>query len=465
MAISHKPRTRRSLVFAVLCLLLLGTLVGLQAHWLGQLEHARRAEEERVLSAGAERMAVELADYLRNVAKPADPGAANVAWAEIASEVDLDTLQEKVAPALARRAFGQTTLDDYYVAIVAVSGDQVPLYRSDPAMDFEGRADASAPVPLSSNGWTGFFADENHSWQPVELALATPPDAAFSPWRIEVRHRSGSLEIALAQARFRNFMLGAGVLVLLAAGLALFWIGEQRARRLAEKELAFVAGVSHELRTPLTVIRTAASNLGEGVVQQPHRVAEYGEMIDREARRMGDLVERVLRFSNRGETQSPREKTDVREAIDGAVERCGAWVDRKQFDVDIHVEPDVPPLIGDRAGLVSALQNLLENAIKYGPDGQTVHVRAMRQTTSRGNELVVEIEDHGPGVEPRERSRVFEPFYRGAAARDATVPGTGLGLSVVTDVARAHGGSVSIVDGAPGATFALRLPLNGTSTS
>ena len=114
---------------------------------------------------------------------------------------------------------------------------------------------------------------------------------------------------------------------------------------------------------------------------------------------------------------------------------------------------------GDPAALVSALQNLLENAIKFGPEGQTIRVRLL----DAEQQVVLEVEDEGPGIEASEHEAVFEPFYRGAAAAGSAVAGAGLGLSVVADVARAHGGTVRIENRGAGAVVVLRLPAEGAA--
>ena len=108
------------------------------------------------------------------------------------------------------------------------------------------------------------------------------------------------------------------------------------------------------------------------------RVAEYGALVEREAERMGARVERVLRFAggtSRGETF---EDVDVGEVVETAVEGCEHWRDRRRFRVETELEPDLPPLHADRSAVVSALQNLIDNAVKYGPDGGVVRVRGDR---------------------------------------------------------------------------------------
>lgn len=481
---------------------LLGILVALQAHWLGDLAAAQHEVTRRMLETAAKRMVSELQATLAEVEESVRAGPENLdglAAALILEVVplaagenpplhlpgfvvqggrntrslvvlDVDRLEAELFPALARSALGADGLDTYRVSVVRVDGDGPALYCSHAEdLPVDEPPDASAELWLLPNRWQVFLGENGGDWTevdgPVWVAAGEPLGSvgrAPAPWRIELRHRAGSLEVALAQARRRNLLLAGGLLALVVAGLALLWVAEQRGRRLAEKELAFVAGVSHELRTPIAVVRTAASNLRRAVVTEPARVVEYGELIEREATRLSGLVERVLRFSDE-DTPLVLDEVDVEAIILAAVERCQPWRDRKRFEVAIDVAEDARTVSADGAALTSALHNLIENAIKYGDEGQTIRVRAWR-----GEDLVVEVADTGPGVAAQDREQLFDPFYRGVGVRGGNIPGSGLGLGVARDIAHAHGGRLELLehdDGARGATFAFRLPgtTNGSS--
>jgi signal transduction histidine kinase len=112
-----------------------------------------------------------------------------------------------------------------------------------------------------------------------------------------VQHESGSLEAAVENVRRRNLAISFGVLLLLTISVGVLTLSSRRAHRLARQQMEFVAGVSHELRTPVAVIRSAAENLALGVVGSGDRVKQYGQAIETEARRLGDMVERVLQYA------------------------------------------------------------------------------------------------------------------------------------------------------------------------
>lgn len=497
-------------ILGVLVASLLGLYLVLQARWLGQLAEAQLELTPRFLDRAAGSLATECQSLLADVGDAvlhgdtdADPVAAALVTEVVplgADEepppdlpafvvqgddgrrslvvLDVERMRTEVFPALARAALGEDGLDTYRVAIVSAAGDAPALYRSHaPAPRDDDPPDATADLWLrgirqvfrlggpAAGGGEEWLGDGDARWtsldEPVwivdeDAGLRAFVSPATAPWRIEVRHRGGSLEVALERARARNLLLAGGLLTLVVAGVALLWIAEQRARRLAEKELAFVAGVSHELRTPLAVVRTAASNLRRGVVRDAAQVAEYGALIEQEAQRVSTLAERVLRFSS-DPAPLVLEELDLEAALRAAVERCGPWRDRKRFEVVLDVAEEARSVRADAAALTSALHNLIENAVKYGDDGQTIRIRARR-----GADIVVEVTDEGPGIAAQDRARMFDPFYRGAAARAGDLPGSGLGLGVARDIALAHGGRLELVvgdDGARGATFALHLPI------
>jgi len=302
-------------------------------------------------------------------------------------------------------------------------------------------------------------------------ALAMPPDGAWASagpsgprrepreaWRLVVAHRAGSLGAAVARTRARNLAIGLGVLALLGGSAAFLAVAGHRARALARQQMTFVAAVSHELRTPLAAIRSAGQNLADGVVGDPEQVRRYGAMVHREGERLTALVEQTLDLSGMlGGGRSARlEEVDPAHLVDGVLAEV-----RPREPVEVDVASGLGPVVADGVALHSALRNLVDNALKQWA-GRSVGVHARMGGTSGGSrELQFVVEDGGPGVSSAEAERLFEPFYRGSAARAQGLPGSGLGLSLVRRVAEAHGGRVSVGagPGGRGAAFTLHLPL------
>ena len=293
-----------------------------------------------------------------------------------------------------------------------------------------------------------------------------PPGVRREPreaWRLVVVHHAGSLSAAVARTRVRNLAIGLGVLALLGGSAAFLAVAGHRARTLARQQVTFVAAVSHELRTPLAAIRSAGQNLADGVVSDPEQVRRYGAMVHREGERLTALVEQTLELSGMlGRGRSVRlEEVDPAHLVGEVLAEV-----RPREHVEVDVPSGLGPVVVDGVALRSALRNLVDNALKHGA-GRSVAVHARMGGTAGGaRELQFVVEDGGPGVPSGEADRLFEPFYRGAAARAQGVPGSGLGLSLVRHIAEAHGGRVSVGagPGGRGAAFTLHLPLASVET-
>jgi signal transduction histidine kinase len=247
------------------------------------------------------------------------------------------------------------------------------------------------------------------------------------------------------------------VILLLAIGLtALAAVQLRREVRFAAERAGFVANVSHELRTPLSQIRLVLDTLKLGRVEEPESRAQALKVADREALRLQHLVEGVLRFT-RGTRpdESPRVEIDAAQEARAVIEEFSPLAAPHRMTVTL----DAPPALRvklQRGALRQILLNLLDNAMKYGGDGTAVHVE-VGHLASGGVRL--RVDDNGPGVPPRERERIWQPFERGGVARERAAGGSGIGLTIVREIAKEHGGT-AWVDSAPGggARFVIELP-------
>ncbi len=227
-------------------------------------------------------------------------------------------------------------------------------------------------------------------------------------------------------------------------------------RRLEEIRRDFVANVSHELKTPMGALGLLAETLvSEG---DPAVAQRLSSRIHTEAFRVSRIIDDLLDLSRiESEEVPPREPVLVSLVMAEAAERMRAAAEQCGVDLAIS-EPDPPvTVMADRRQLVSALANLIENAVKFSYDGGTVGFRG----SSAGEEVVLEVEDKGVGIPSRDLERIFERFYRVDQGRSRQTGGTGLGLSIVRHVAANHGGRVEVDSReGEGSTFRLILPLN-----
>jgi signal transduction histidine kinase len=278
-------------------------------------------------------------------------------------------------------------------------------------------------------------------------------------WQLVVKHRSGSVEDAVAAGRRRNLAISFGILLVLAMSVTMLIIWTGRAQRLASLQVEFVAGVSHELRTPLAVISSAAENLAAGVVDGKEHVRQYGALIGTEVRRLSGMVQQILLFASGEAGHAPYEirPVHIAEIVDRAL--TDGMIGEAGFTVEKHIQPGLPPALADAGALTQCLQNLISNALKYGKDGRWLGIGGHVVETDRGPEVKITIEDKGMGIDREDLPHIFEPFYRGRSARAAQIRGSGLGLSLAKRIAVAMGGRLSVMS-APGrgSTFAVHMP-------
>lgn len=249
------------------------------------------------------------------------------------------------------------------------------------------------------------------------------------------------------------------VILVLAVGLtALAAVQLRREVRFAAERSEFVANVSHELRTPLSQIRLALDTIRLGRAQEPADRDQALSIADREALRLQHLVEGVLRYS-RGARSSdtPRQVTDAAVEVRSVIAEFDALAQPHQVAMTVTGDASANASL-QRGALRQVLLNLLDNAVKYGGDGTRVQVD-VRALAGGGVRLTVD--DNGPGVPVSERDRIFRAFERGGVARRRAAGGSGIGLTIVRQVAAEHGGRAWVED-APGGGARFVVEFHGS---
>jgi two-component system phosphate regulon sensor histidine kinase PhoR len=229
-------------------------------------------------------------------------------------------------------------------------------------------------------------------------------------------------------------------------------------RRLETVRKDFVANVSHELRTPIAAVMSAAETLRTAARTDLAAAGSFVDMIERNARRLGDLVQDLLDLS-RIESKEFRLATDTLD-LSGVVARTLGFHEeratQKRMRMTATLPPDLPAVRGDATALERVLSNLIDNAVKYCAEGAAIVVSA----EDLGGKVRVTVSDDGPGIEARHLPRLFERFYRCDPGRSRAMGGTGLGLSIVKHLVEAMGGTVQ-VESTPGqgARFSFSVPI------
>ena len=236
---------------------------------------------------------------------------------------------------------------------------------------------------------------------------------------------------------------------------------ESDAVRLEATRRDFVANVSHELKTPVGAMTLLAEAVLDAA-EDPHEVRRFGTKILHEANRLGTLVTELIALSRlQGAERLPELATvEVDHVIHQALERCRLAAE----SANIPITPDAPSgllLHGDATLLITALSNLLTNAVSYSPPGSPVSISRRLDA----GYIEIAVTDRGLGIEPQHQHRVFERFFRIDQARSRTTGGTGLGLAIVKHVAANHGGDVQLWSKpGTGSTFTLRIPAHPNNT-
>ena len=237
--------------------------------------------------------------------------------------------------------------------------------------------------------------------------------------------------------------------------LILFIRDESEAERIADVRRDFVTNVSHELKTPIAALRTLSEAVKESSTEPEQK--KFASLMQSEVERLSHLVQEIINLSRLQDSDPLMDalSVDVDELVDEAMDQCKLVADARNIELFRGPRANVS-VIGDRNYLISAVHNLIENAINYSPEKTKVTIN----TEINGKLVEISVIDQGIGISESDISRIFERFYRVDPARSRQTGGTGLGLSIVKNVAMKHGGDVAVWSSpGTGSTFCLKLPI------
>ena len=333
--------------------------------------------------------------------------------------------------------------------IVAIPPDLLRVW----VRDAEQAAGAGGSLALISESGAAIAGTAPEA-SPANVRL--PVSETGLPWTLVLEAGSSSMD-GLAPRR-RLLSLGLGAIVLLLAGGSYFlWRVVQRELAVARIQTEFVATVSHEFRTPLTSLRHVTELLNEDDDMPAERRRSFYKAQARNTERLHRLVESLLDFARMESGRKPYNlcEVDAGELTAQVVSEFRKEVEPRGVTVELDTEGISLPLRADAPSLTNALWNLLDNAVKYSPERDSIHVSVRRHPSG----VAISVQDHGLGIPRNEQQEIFGRFVRGELANRLGIKGTGIGLAMVSHIVEAHGGAIELEseEGA-GSTFRLVLP-------
>jgi two-component system phosphate regulon sensor histidine kinase PhoR len=199
--------------------------------------------------------------------------------------------------------------------------------------------------------------------------------------------------------------------------------------------------VTHELKTPLTSIRMYAESLLMDRVKTASGRKEYLTVVVNESERLKRMINNILEFSKMEKAKQELHlvKYNLSALLHSAINDLKYWLEEKQFSLTTEIDPDINAKV-DPEKFRQVFTNLLSNAIKYSGESRKIIVRLFKKV----EEVIIEFEDEGIGINPDDQTKIFEPFYRVEQQESGEITGTGLGLTVVKEIVEAHNGEISV---------------------
>lgn len=318
--------------------------------------------------------------------------------------------------------------------------------------------DSARPIGRSH---ADFIADWKHPFVAAEIGEALPH------WEIALYQLNpGKLNSSALTLKYTFALLVTLLLLAIVIGGWLIVRDLERELRLAKQKTDFVSNVSHELKTPLTSIRMFAELLAEGRVTDAEKQRGYLNIITAESARLTRLINNVLDFAHmeRGEKKYQMRPLDLGSVTRDSAESLRAHLESNGFQLQLELPANPVSINGDADALAQILVNLLSNAEKYSGESREITLR-LRVATLPLPHAELQVLDRGPGVSKGCEEKIFEQFYRAHDSLSSGIQGSGLGLTLARQIARAHGGELNYAarEGG-GSCFTLTLPLSNASS-
>jgi signal transduction histidine kinase len=340
--------------------------------------------------------------------------------------------------------------------------------------DHDAAADTSlfdsgpAPVtmivyPTDADGGLEEPVATSTGWSKGKPEIMRKLDDVFRGLALGIKFQGTTADAIGRRWVMQSFLILGALSLLMIGGLVLTYRSVSKEMALAHLKADFVSNVSHELRTPLALIRLYAETLELGRITTQEKKEDYYRIIRKESERLTSLINNILDFSRieAGRKEYDFRETDIADLVRNTLDAYRYQIEQQGFAFEQNIDMSIPAVRVDREAIARALVNLVNNALKYSADEKFLGVRLYRADSL----LKLEVIDRGIGITRREQSKIFEKFYRTGDPLVHNTKGSGLGLSLVRHITRAHGGEVE-VESTPGkgSKFILSLPLAAAAT-
>jgi len=313
-------------------------------------------------------------------------------------------------------------------------------------------------VTISDLSGRIILGDENSS--PELLTVTGFFENNFPPWKIEFfRAKTTSLGIVDIRKSFYFWTILTLIIVLI-FGTALIMRTVAHEMEVLKIKSDFVSSVSHEFKTPLTSIKALVERLQSGKVNEATKMDQYFSVISQDAEKLTRLVNNILDFSKieEGKKEYELTETNLAQLITQQIEAFQKDVIKEGIKIQARIEQDIPSVAIDKIAISQAINNLLDNAVKFSPEGKRIQVELKKDEKN----VMIDIIDEGIGIPSDEIDKIFDKFYQAQNALKQSVKGTGLGLTLVKHTIEAHGGTVQVKSQlGQGSTFTLIFPIKG----
>jgi signal transduction histidine kinase len=301
---------------------------------------------------------------------------------------------------------------------------------------------------------------------PPAQALAVENLSEYFPWwslaLFDTRGKTIDQLVRIEMRLYGAALLGIAVLIL--SGIVMTLRAATHEAETVRLRSDFVSNVSHELKTPLSLIRLFGETMESDQWTDDGKRREFSRIIARESRRLTYLIDNVLDFSkiDSGRREYVFERGDLVKVISDTLDAYRFYLRDQGFEFDISLPPGPIFLTMDKDAMAQALLNLLNNAEKYSGEQKYIGVKM----ALHGEQVLITVEDRGPGIPPSDVKHIFEKFYRGGHEPAREAQGCGLGLTIVKSTVESHGGHISVESElGRGSRFIITLPMGGKEDS